>query len=79
METFTQQQKVLKYLQTHRAMTTYDARNKLDVMHPASRVQELKAKGHKIITHFRWVSTGQAKNKVGEYVLIQTNLDEGKP
>jgi len=66
-----QKTKVLAYLQENRAMTTMDAREKLDVMHPASRVQVLREDGHDIVTHKRWVDG----HEVAEYILLATNFE----
>ena len=73
-ETNTQRQRILEYLQTHRAMSTFTARLVLDVPHPAGRVQELKARGHNIITHRRQADTEMGSHKaVAEYILMATN------
>jgi len=67
-----QAQRILKYLQAHRAMTTFDARRELDIMHPGSRVQDLRDKGHNIIMHRREIN---GHKNVAEYILMKTNLD----
>lgn len=51
-------------------VTTIEARSELDIMHPAARVQELKARGHNIVTHWREDSTGKGKHRVACYVLL---------
>ncbi|WP_411726050.1 helix-turn-helix domain-containing protein [Methyloglobulus sp.] len=51
-------------------ITTLEARQKLDIMHPAARVQELRGLGHDIITHWQTVDTGKAKHRVARYVLL---------
>ncbi|MFU8790344.1 MAG: helix-turn-helix domain-containing protein [Methylobacter sp.] len=58
---------MIDYLQKHNRLTTIEARLKLDVMHPAARVQELKASGFNIVTHKRHVDNHR---KVAEYVLL---------
>ena len=71
--TGSQQQRILKYLQENRAMTTLDARTELDIFHPAARVQELRGKGNDIVAHKRWVNTGQGEHEIAEYILMETN------
>jgi hypothetical protein len=62
-----QKQRLLDYLQEHNRITTIDARTKLDVMHPAARIQELKGDGVNIVTYKRCVDNHR---KVAEYVLL---------
>jgi len=50
MNSHTQRSIILKYLQANGTMTTLEARNKLSIMHPAARVQELRAQGLSIAT-----------------------------
>jgi hypothetical protein len=45
-----QRQRILDHLRNHGPLTTLAARRELDVMHPAARVQELRARGYRIIT-----------------------------
>ncbi|WP_394752804.1 helix-turn-helix domain-containing protein [Crenothrix sp.] len=63
----TQQAAILAYLQSNHSLSTFEAREKLDVMHPGSRIQELRAKGHNIITYRRTIN---GHRKVAEYVLL---------
>ena len=35
------------------SITTQQARSKIDVLHPAGRVQELRAEGYNIVTHWQ--------------------------
>jgi hypothetical protein len=51
-------------------LTTLQAREELDVMHPAARVQELRAQGHNIVTHWTTGGTGKAKHRIACYVLL---------
>jgi hypothetical protein len=50
LNTSSQQAVILKYLQANGTMTTLEARNNLYIMHPAARVQELRAQGQNIVT-----------------------------
>ncbi|MEI6270530.1 MAG: helix-turn-helix domain-containing protein [Methylococcaceae bacterium] len=57
---------ILAYLKINGSMTTLQARQELDVMHPAARVQELREKGHNIMTH-RTIAEG---HRIASYVLL---------
>ena len=53
-------------------ITTLEARHKLNIMHPAGRVRELRLKGFLILT--RWFhdhDTQGRLHRVARYVLIQ--------
>ena len=54
------------------SITTDQAREHLDVMHPAGRIKELREAGYLIVT-FRdgWTSEFGIKHSVGKYVLTQ--------
>ena len=65
-----QRKRILNWLAT-KSLTTIQARIELDIMHPASRVQELKAQGHNIFTHWETVDTGKGKHRVASYVLLK--------
>jgi Helix-turn-helix domain len=64
-----QQLRLLAYLLTS-PITTTDAREVLDILHPAARIQELRELGHNIITYWQTVDTGKAKHRVARYVLL---------
>jgi hypothetical protein len=64
-----QRQRILDWL-TASPLTTTQARADLDVMHPAARIQELRERGHNIITHWTTVDTGKAKHRIASYVLL---------
>ena len=49
---------LLAWLQTA-TITTLQARQELDIFHPAARIQELRGLGHKIDTHWTTVDTGK--------------------
>lgn len=65
-----QQLRVYEYLQVHKRLTTLEAREKLDVLHPAARVQELRAAGLNIVTEWRLDFNGESPHRVAEYVLL---------
>ncbi|MFI3198111.1 MAG: helix-turn-helix domain-containing protein [Methylococcaceae bacterium] len=57
---------ILAYLKINGSMTTLQAHQELDVMHPAARVQELRAKSNNIMTH--WTVT--QGHRIASYVLL---------
>ena len=66
-----QRQRLLAYLKNNRSITTLEARHKLDIMHPAGRIKELKEQGYNIITNWRTDTTPEEKpHRVAEYVLM---------
>ena len=73
--TASQQARILAYLRV-KPLTTLTARNELDVMHPASRVQELKAQGHNIITHRETIDSGKGKHRIASYVLLSGDAND---
>lgn len=64
-----QRNRVLEWLRKQ-PLTTFQARNELDVMHPSARVMELKAQGYDIQMHRETVDNGQGKHKIAKYVLF---------
>jgi hypothetical protein len=68
-DTNSQRQRILDWLRTQ-PLSTYQARTGLDVFHPSSRVQELKAQGHNIITQWETIDTGRGKHRIAKYVLF---------
>jgi hypothetical protein len=60
---------LLAWLQTA-TITTLQARQELDIFHPAARIQELRDQGHNIITHWTTADTGKAKHRVACYALL---------
>lgn len=68
-----QRLKLLNYLLEHNSITTSEARGKLDIMSPAARILELKAKGYLIVTlPAEWRSDYGINHKgIARYVLTQ--------
>ncbi|MGZ8173618.1 MULTISPECIES: helix-turn-helix domain-containing protein [Methylobacter] len=64
-----QRARLLSWLQTD-TITTLQARQELDILHPAMRIKELRDRGHEIITHWTTADTGKAKHRVARYVLL---------
>lgn len=57
----TQNERILAYMQQHGSITQYDAHMYLGVMRLASRINDLRKAGHKIIT-----VSEQSPNRFGE-------------
>lgn len=64
-----QRERLLAWLMTS-TLTTLQARQELDILHPAARIQELREAGHKIVTHWTEENTGKAKHRIACYVLL---------
>lgn len=64
-----QRARIVAYLQEHGSITTIEARQQLDVMHPAGRIDELREQGCKIDTVWTNDTTEQGKqHRVARYV-----------
>ena len=67
-----QRARIADYLMENICATTIELRDILDVLHPAGRIKELKAKGWQILTIKEDHPTACGKlHKVGKYVLIK--------
>lgn len=54
------------------SLTTLEARSKLDVLHPAARVMELRRRGHSIVTVWTVdITTEGRPHRVARYILRQ--------
>lgn len=73
-----QRYRLLNELRKH-PVTTFFARKYLEVWHPAARIQELKARGHRIDTvRVRETSDdGVVHHNVAKYVLQASSLPAG--
>ncbi len=72
-----QQRKRLLEALKIKPITTIEAREELDIFHPAARVQELRAQGYKIATHRETIETSKGiHDRVGRYVLLNGGRDE---
>jgi hypothetical protein len=68
-----QRQRILRHLQAVGNLNTLEARHKLDCLHPAMRVLELKKIGHDIQTVWINALTPEGCNhRVGQYILNPT-------
>lgn len=74
--TASQQLRVLEWLLIHKIINTFEARDVLDVAHPAGRIGELRAKGHNIITTMIYVYNGKARHRIGQYTLLPKVADD---
>ena len=67
-----QRQRLLEFLQSHGRISTLEARAKLNVLHPAARIFELRQRGVKILTFWRTDVTPEGfEHSVADYVLLQ--------
>ena len=63
--------RLLAYLQQVGTLTTLQARDRLNVMHPAGRVFELREMGHNIVTTWTWDRDHEGRrHRVGRYALL---------
>lgn len=72
-----QRQAILNWLEEFDSLTTLQARDKLGIMSPASRVLELREQGHHIVTY--WTTSfdnAGTKHREAKYVLF--NKDNKK-
>lgn len=68
-----QRSRLLDYLLRKANITTLEARKNLDVLHPAMRILELRAEGHRIDTVWTHQATDCGKvHRVARYVLLQS-------
>jgi hypothetical protein len=67
-----QRARIADYLMENICATTVELRDILDILHPAGRVKELRAKGWEIVTIWEYHPTACGKlHRVGKYVLIK--------
>ncbi len=66
-----QRSRVLTYLRRHGSLSTLDARHRLDCLHPAARVMELRWQGYDIATVWTRETTPEGfEHRVARYHLI---------
>lgn len=67
-----QRLKILDWLFERSSITTSQARERLDIFHPAARIMELKHAGYLIVTVWdNWTSEHNIKHRIARYVLTQ--------
>jgi hypothetical protein len=67
-----QRARLLAWLRERGTLTTIQARELLNVMHPAGRVFELRENGHNIVTVWTWANDHEGRaHRVGRYALLQ--------
>ncbi|MCW5144302.1 helix-turn-helix domain-containing protein [Burkholderia cenocepacia] len=70
-DTAAQRHRILDFLCHYGSLSTLDARHKIDVMHPAARVMELRRLGHEIETIWSHETTPEGgKHRVARYHLM---------
>lgn len=66
-----QRARLLAYLREVGTLTTIQARDILNVMHPAGRVMELRKAGYNIVTAWVWDRDHEGRpHRVGRYALL---------
>lgn len=53
-----------------RGISTLEARNLLDILHPSGRIKELREQGYEITTIWSREQTATREHRVARYVLI---------
>lgn len=67
----TQRARLLAWLNDHHRITTFGARRDLDIPHPAARVQELRERGHNIVTEWTTEEAQRGRpHRIARYVLL---------
>lgn len=65
----TQKKRLVKHFESNSKLSTMEARDKMGILHPGGRINELRAKGYLIETH--WTNETDAngvQHRVGLYV-----------
>ena len=65
-----QRKRLLQYLREIGPISTLEARQKLDILHPAARVQWLREHGHNIVTE---PVAEDGHHRVAKYFLLGAN------
>ena len=69
--TFAQRQRITEWFQSCSSLTTEQARQELDIMHPAGRIKEMRARGFDIMTVWDNYPTSSGNtHRMARYVLI---------
>ncbi len=77
--TSAQRQRILAYLKKYGSITTPESRFKLDIPHPAGRINELRKKGFNIVTVMvRDHNPGGTDHCFAKYFLKNTQIKEAR-
>lgn len=69
-----QRLEILNWLKKNKSLSTFEARTKLGIVHPAGRVLELKRQGYRIITYFSIEFDALNKpHRIARYFLGRSN------
>ncbi|WP_416047932.1 helix-turn-helix domain-containing protein [Cupriavidus basilensis] len=72
-----QRTRILAALRAHGSLTTLEARRRLDCLHPAARVMELRNLGYLISTIWQWDHTAEGcPHRVARYCLLSEPVRE---
>ncbi|HHF7367437.1 TPA: helix-turn-helix domain-containing protein [Legionella bozemanae] len=78
LTSYSQQARLLKFLERNGKISTMKAREILGILHPCGRSKELRAQGHQIETH--WTKEADANgvfHRIGLYVYKGQNYEVG--
>ena len=68
---FAQRQRIAEWFKASNSLTTEDARRNLDIMHPAGRIRELRARGFEIMTVWEnYPTVGGNLHRMARYVFM---------
>ncbi|WP_417584626.1 helix-turn-helix domain-containing protein [Nitrincola sp.] len=63
-----QRDRLLKHIAMTGHVSTIEARNNLNILHPAGRIQELRESGHVILLTWEWQNDHEGRpHKIGRY------------
>jgi hypothetical protein len=69
-----QRQRIAAWFQSSNSLTTQQARHELDIMHPAGRIKEMRARGYVILTVWDDYPTVEGNlHRMARYVLMGRN------
>lgn len=67
-----QRLRVLNHLRRNGSLSTIEARHRIDCLHPAARVMELRDRGHEILTVWTTEHTPEGRrHRIARYFLIK--------
>ena len=70
--------RLLAFLMVKKMITTLEARHRLDIIHPAGRIYDLRGEGYDIKTHWsEGRNPGGNRHRVAQYVLMSSKKHKG--
>jgi len=71
-----QRKRILDWLVGGNPLSTFEAREQLDVMHPGGRIMELRRKGWHIKMRWIKVNKGLVQHRIGQYFLSSSKTED---